>query len=459
MLSAERPFPSLASMAQHVDAVHTLYYAALHLWIGVVGASPIAVRFPSALAVGIAVAALVLLGTRLRGLRYGVLAGIACAVLPRLTDVGSEARSYAFTAAIAVVLTLLLVIQLQTATPRRAVWIAYAAVLALGTLLFLWVALIAVSHLLVLLLSRRGLLRGWLVAFGAAMVAASPILVLATLERGQIAYLATRQSFDATALLVTPWFENPWVALGVWPLVVLGAALSIRDRLTLTRRWHVPTPTASSALVPLAWMLVPSIVLIGGSAVVAVYTPRYLAMCAPAIALLAVLPLEALFAGGRPARMLLAGTAMIGIVALVAPTWAQQRTPYAKNDSDWAVISADIGARAHPGDAVAFDDTVRPSRRTRLALRTYPAGFAGLKDVTLRTPWTANTTWYDATMTLAQASALGRLRGVDRLWVVDYALPGDTSRPPGAAAAVAAGFHLVSTIRTHRSVILEFERG
>lgn len=462
LLSAQRPLSSLALMVQHVDAVHALYYLGLHLWIGVAGTSPFALRFPSAVAIGLAVTGLVVLGQRLRGLRLGVLAGVIALAMPRLTDVGSEARSYAFTAAVAVGLTLLFTIQLQAIPPRRRLWVAYGALLAFGTVLFLWVALIAVAHLLVLLLVRRPLLRTGLVTVGVAMGAASPVLLLAFLERDQIAYLGNRQVFDATAILVTPWFENPAVAIAVWPLVVAGAALAVREWLLGRRGWAVPNPRARVALLPVAWMLVPTVALIASSAVVAVFTPRYLAMCAPAVALLAAAPLDALLARSlrlrRPAPGALAALALVTVLALIAPVWAAQRTPYAKNNSDWAAISSEMAVLAHPGDAVVFDDTVRPSRRTRLALRAYPAGFVGLRDITLKAPFTASTTWYDQTYTLAEARDLGRLTGVSRVWLVEYALPGSVD-DAGVATLKLAGFHQDDVVRLHRSEILEFVRG
>ena len=465
LLSAQRPLGSLLMMVQHVDAVHGLYYLALHVWIGVAGTSPFALRFPSAVAIGLAVAGVVLLGQRLRGLRFGILAGVIAAVLPRLTDVGSEARSYAFTAAIAVALTLLLTIQLQAAAPRRRLWVAYGVLLAVGTLLFLWVALVAAAHLVVVLVARRPLLRDVIVAVGAAMAAASPVLLLAFLERDQIAYLGTRQAFDATAILVTPWFENPGVALAVWPLVALGAGLAVRE--WVRGRQGRPDRSASDeraavVLLPLAWMLVPIVVLLASSAVLAVFTPRYLAMCAPAVALLAAAPLDALIGRSLRTRRIgpgaLAVVALLGVLALIAPVWSAQRTPYAKNSSDWAAISAEMSVLARPGDAVAFDDTVRPSRRTRLALRTYPAGFVGLRDITLKAPFTASTTWYDQTYTLDEARELGRLDGVTRVWVVEYALPG-TVDDADVASLKMAGFHQASSVRLHRSAILEFVRG
>lgn len=454
ILSAQRPLPSLFTMLQKVDAVHGLYYLGLHFWIGLFGASPFSVRFPSAIAVGAAVAGLVLLGSRLRGLRFGVLAGIICAILPRMTDVGSEARSYAATAALATWLTIVLVLQLDAPSPRRRGWIAYGAVLAIGTSLFIWVALVAAAHLLVLLIARSGSrgttgrIPGWTAATSCALLLASPVLVLAVLERGQIAYLAQRQSYDVTSIFVTPWFEDPAVAIGAWVLVLAGSLLTVRAAI------RSAGAARGRLLLPLAWMVVPAAFLLSSSAFIAVYTPRYLALCAPAVALLIAVPIDAMAAVRRRAE---SAISLAIVVALIAPVWLAQRGPNAKNNSDWAQVSAAISAHARPGDAVAFDDSVRPSRRPRLALRSYPSGFTGLLDPTLKTPYWENDTWYDATFTLADAQAIGRLDGVARIWLVEYAIDGKADSY-GIAALESAGFHRVRTLTEHRSAILEFVR-
>lgn len=452
ILSARRPLASLFELLQQVDAVHGLYYLGLHFWIELFGASPFSVRFPSAIAVGVAVAGLVLLGSRLRDLRFGVLAGIVAAVLPRMTDVGSEARSYAATAAFATWLSLVLVLQLEGPAPRRRGWVAYGALLAVGTSLFIWVALVAALHLLLLLIARSGpnaaigRIPGWTAATASALVIASPVLVLAFLERNQISYLEQRQSYDVTSILVSPWFEGPFVAIGGWVLVLGGVLLGVLQ----ARRTRGAIRAAS--LLPLFWMLIPAAFLLTFSVFIAVYTPRYLAMCAPAIALLIAWPLDEL---ARRRRRLESLLALAIVLALVAPVWLAQRGPYAKNDSDWAQIGAVIAARAQPGDAVAFDDSVRPSRRPRLAMRTYPQDFAGLLDPTLETPYWRNVTWYDSTLTLARAEATGRLAGITRIWLVEYATAG-AADSNGTAALKAAGFHQVTTVHEYRSAILEF---
>ena len=457
VLSAERSVPSLIGMVEHVDAVHGLYYLGLHFWIQLAGASPFAVRAPSAVAIGVCVAGIVVLGSLLRGPRLGVLAGLLCAVLPRLTDVGSEARSYAFSAAIATWLTVILVLILQARRPRIRLWVAYGALLALGIWLFLYVILIAVGHLVVLLLppGRGRRARDWSIATGAAVLVASPVVVLAVLERGQIAYLASRNYLDPTSLFVTPSFENPLVAGVGWTLIIGGAVLGIRDWRTGWHRWSVPTASSASALVPLAWLLIPSTILIGSSVLIADYTPRYLAMCAPAAGLLMAIPLEALAA--HSGRRWLSAVGLVAVIAVTVPVWVQQRGPYAKNESDWAAISAAVSSHAQPGDAIVFDNSVRPSRRPRLALDTYPAGFRGLLDPTLKTPFTRSPTWYDEVYTLSQAEARGRLDGITTLWLVEYATPGHVDSY-GVSTLTAAGFHQVQQVRTHRSAILEWVR-
>ena len=457
VLSAERSVPSLIDMVQRVDAVHGLYYLGLHFWILIAGSSPFAVRAPSAVAVGLCVAGVVVLGSLLRGRRFGVIAGLLCAVLPRLTDVGSEARSYAFSAAIAVWLTVVLVMILRSRAPRIRLWVVYGALLAVGTWLFLYLALIALAHLTVLLLppGRGRLVRSWSIAVASALVAASPVVVLAIGERGQVAYLASRNYLDPTSLFVSPFFENPVVAGLGWLLIVTGIAISIRDWRTGWHRWHVPTVSSASAMVPIALLLVPSVVLIGSSLAIADYTPRYLAMCAPAAGLMMALPLDALAA--RPRRRWLSAVGLLAVIAVTAPTWIAQREPYAKNESDWAAISAQLSIHAHPGDAVAFDDSVRPSRKPRLAMDTYPAGFRGMLDPTLKTPFTSSPTWYDEVYSLAEAQQAGKLNGISTLWLIEYATPAHTDSY-GISTLRAAGFHEIARFGTHRSAILEFAR-
>jgi mannosyltransferase len=450
LLSAERSLPSLLTEIRHVDAVHATYYLFLHGWIQLFGTSPFAIRFPSALAVGACSAAVVLIGTRMRSLPVGIAAGVICAVVPRMTYVGEEARSYAFSTAIAAWLTLLLIIALSRHGRVRGLWIAYGILLAVGVYVFLYLGLVAVAHGVVLLLAarRRRVLVPWLIATGSAAIAASPVAVMAFLERNQIAYLAHRTEVTVDSVFVTIWFgQVPFAALG-WALTAAGLAIALIP--WIRRRSSTRRPID---LLVSACFVIPSIVLIGTSPLVDGFTARYLAFCTPAVALLMAIPLALLAARWRPALVI--GTAAIAVVA--AGPWLAQRGPYAMNNSDWSMISADIARVAQPGDAVVFDESVRPSRRTRLALRTYPVALS-LKDPTLAKPFWRTSTWHDEALRIPAAAAAGRFAGVQRVWMIEYAI-GNRVDSYGISDLERLGYRSGQILRTHRSRIIEFTTG
>lgn len=444
--SASRSWSSLATMLGHVDAVHGLYYAGLHLWVDVFGASPFSVRLPSALADGVTAAVVVLLCLRLRERRIAVVAGLLCVALPRLTYAGEEARSYAFTAAIAALLTLMFAVLLEPGR-HRGLWVAYVALFTLGVYLFCYLGLLALGHAATLALrgaGRRLVLR-WLVAIAVVAVLCVPIGVIAWLQRAQISYLAVYQALDANTVLVDGWFFTPAFAIAAWLTLVVGAVVAV------SRGAGVRRDDAFTLFAP--WLLVPSAVLIGSSVFVSDYTARYLTFCAPAAAAMlgwALVRITAALPERWGMRMLPVTAATAAFVALAVPAYLGQRGPYAKNDSDWAELSAAVGAHASRGDAVVFDETYRPSRRPRLAMHTYPAGFAGLKDVTLRTPYQQRNTWYDSVYTVAQVA--DRFAGVHRVWLVEYSLDGVTDRW-GERDLAALGFTRVQSIPLHTSVV------
>ncbi|MFF1632455.1 glycosyltransferase family 39 protein [Leifsonia sp. NPDC058248] len=463
VMSAERSLPSLAGMLGHVDAVHGTYYFGLHWWILMFGTSPFALRFPSAIAVGLATAAVVMIAWRLEGRRLAIIAAGVCLILPRVTYMGEEARSYALSAAVAAWLTLLLVEILHRRDVQALWWLAYGALLAVGTYLFLYIALFAIMHALVLVVvrPRRSILVAWGVTVAIAAIACVPLGLVAVLERSQISYLATTQQLSFETLFASLWFGTWSVAVVAWALIVVAVGAEWRRRQGSVLTWATSTRPESDERMPslvglaLAWLLVPTLVLIAAHAVIPDFTARYVSFCAPAAAILIACGLQRI----SEVRQWAGIVAGLLLVTLIAPVYLSQRTPYAKNNSDWAMVSAAVGSHAHPGDAVIFDESVRTSRRPRLALHTYPAGFAGLKDVTLDVPFQNNDTWHDSTLTVGQADARGRLVGVKTVWLVEYALT--RSRPDswGLDALEREGFVQTGTrISTHRELVLELRR-
>jgi mannosyltransferase len=149
---------------------------------------------------------------------------------------------------------------------------------------------------------------------------------------------------------------------------------------------------------------------------------------------------------------------LVVVVAACAPVYVQQRGPYAKNDSDWAEVSAAMAAHARPGDAVVFDERARPSQRPRLAMRTYPAGFADVRDVTLQIPYDRNIGWADRAYSVPRAAAHGRFDGVRRVWLLELVIDGE-QHTYGLADLRALGFQETGVrVSTHRTVLIELTR-
>jgi len=469
LLSAKRPVGSLLSMLTHVDAVHGLYYLFMHGWIRIAGESAFALRLPSALAVGAAVAAVTLIAGRRDGPRAAIIAGVVASVLPRLTYAGEEARSYAFTAAAASWLTLLLVWMIDGGgrrlppSARRTAWIAYGAGMAVASYLFLYFATLLVAHGVILLATRasRSTLRAWAMCAAGSVVAVLPLAAIAYLERGQIRYLSETPD-DPSIWYYFLWFGMPWVAVPAWALIAFGLWPAWKRWRTRASRPFVVGPRApSTRLVAATWLFLPTGLMLVVNVAYPLYTGRYSTFAAPAAALLIAEGLRVLGrALGRDARRASAATtiATVVFVALCAPVYVLQRGPYAKNDSDWAEVSAVVGANAAPGDAVVFDQAAKPSQRPNLALRTYPDGFRGLRNPTLRTPYDRNTWWGDRSYSVSAAAARGRFEGVERVWVIEVV----TDEVPdawGLAELRQAGFDETGrVIPTHRSVIIELTR-
>jgi mannosyltransferase len=115
-----------------------------------------------------------------------------------------------------------------------------------------------------------------------------------------------------------------------------------------------------------------------------------------------------------------------------------------------------IGARATAGDAVVFDETARPSRKPRLALRLYPQYFTGLADVTLRTPYTERSGIWDSVWPIAAVAPTLRLTST--VWDLELATPGSVATPANVVALERIGFRISRRIPVHRTVVYELTR-
>lgn len=454
VMSAQRTLPSLFMMLGHIDAVHGAYYLFQHVWTGAFGISEFATRFPSAVAVGFAAAGTVVLVKRLTGdARWALLSGILFAVLPRTTYMGAEARSYAVVTALAVWSTVLLVHLVRPAgsPAERPVplgvwwWTAYALLFALTINVFIYAVLLVPVHALLVWHSRhRRRPWPWIAATAVAGLLSLPVLGWSVHERGQVAFIARRPGADFLDASVYQWFDTKTIAVVAWALIVLAAAL------IYSKRGRAPARVTMT--LALVWMLFPTAVLLVGTHLITpMYTFRYLSMCAPAVAI-------AMAAGVSHIRFRVVRlAALVLVVALIVPAYVTQRGPYAKNEgSDWRQAAAVLAREAQPGDAVVFDESVRPSRRPRLAMHLYPQSFRGLRDVTLETPYQEVPWLWDRTLPLNQVQS--RLDGVDTVWLVQNKGSRESTAGTDEHTLEEAGFTAVSRNLVNVTVITRMSR-
>lgn len=439
--AAQRDWSALGGLVAHVDAVHALFYALLHLWFDLVGYSPLSLRLPSVVAAGVGAALVVALGTRLAGRRAGLAGGLVAAVLPTLVWAGGEGRSYAWTAALATGTTLALLHALDPhRSRRRAVlaWAGYAALLALGTVLFVDAALLGVAHLVAVLVLGRRRLPG-VVAIVAASVAASPLAVLALRQSGQLSWIARYRAPEGWELPAQQWFRSDSVAIGAAAVLVAGALV-----------WAARRRAPGRALaVLLPWALLPPAALIAIGLVHApVYWPRYVTFTAPAVALLVGVAAAAL---PRP----LIAVAVLAVAVLAVPQIAADRAPDAKTDAAMRDGAALVARERSPADGASGILYTRyldvPEATTRLDAIAYPAAFRGLVDLRAVVPLRRSTELFGTDRTLATAAA--RAGGLRTVWV----LLTTTADAPVARLA-ALGFHPTGRFTTTDTVLLRFTR-
>jgi mannosyltransferase len=467
VMSAERSLPSLFRMLGSIDAVHGTYYLLLHFWIDLFGASELSTRLPSAIGIGVATAGTFVLARMLVGRGAAVIAALVFAVLPRVTYMGAEARSTALATAVAVWLVVLLVVLLRSPgrsrRVRAALWSGYAVLLAFGIYLFLYVALLVpalgVAALVLGPADRpaRRRLGPWSIATVAGLALAAPVFVAAVSQRDQLAFIGRRAQTGVLDAAVNQWFGNVPAAILAWGLILLAVVLALPRRGWFARvapvagfaglQRHKPTLG-----VMLAWFVVPSAaLLIGTHSITPMYSLRYLSICTPAVAITVGLGIVGL--GPVWAR----ATALVLLVALILPSYVDQRGEFAKNDgSDWRQAAAVIQAEARPGDAIVFDESIRPSRKPRLALHLYPAAFSGLNDVTLERPFDTTGSLWDETVPLE--SVTDALAGTGTVWLVQYL--GSTGQEAGTELRTLQrlGYTVASSTRITRTTITELTR-
>ncbi len=465
--SASRTLPELWKLLGHIDAVHGLYYLVMHGWFTIFPPSEFWSRVPSALAIGAAAAGVTVFTRQfVPGRATAVCAGVVFAILPRITWAGIEARSYAFGAAAAVWLTVLLVAAVRRNRPR--LWLFYALALMLSILLSLNLILLVVVYAAMLPLlapkkSRKSPLIWWAVSSVVAIGLMTPFIVFAHGEIGQVNWIYPVSWHYAFDIILRQYFDHSV------PFAVLTAVLIVAAVVARLKGARGPAGDLRSLLIICAaWIVLPTALVVIYSAVSEpIYFPRYLILTTPAMAVVMAVCIVTI--GRKPWPV--AGVVLLFAVAAVPDYLFIQRWPYAKEGWDYSQVADLISSHAAPGDCLMVDNTVpwRPGP-IRALLATRPAAFRSLIDVE-RGAYGPKVGWlWDGHVAVWLTTA--KINKCATIWTItdhDKSLPDHQtghSLPPGTAFGRAPayrfpgylGFRIVERWQFHYSQVVKSTR-
>jgi mannosyltransferase len=368
--AANRPLGSLWRLVGNIDAVHGFYYALIHFWGDAFGFTPFSLRVPSAIAVAASAYLLYCLALKLsKNSAVAIWASVVFLALPRTHMSGSEARSNALTATMAIALTYVFIWTLENQKSWRR-WLTFTLLAALSIYLFMFSVLIFAAFGAYLLVKQRRALVAFVISALAALALSAPVLVYGFREQGQVGWITQK-----------PVYQYLWEAgVGVdynraWPMALLGVLLVM---LAIFRR-------ASILLV--LWAILPSVLLIVVSMLIKPYfVDHYLTFTTPATAILIALGLNGLTWPSGHVRKSVTLRFAVGaaLVALCIPSFVASREPSAKG-TEWSQIAQAIEQNSTIGDSVLLPDaTTKTSRALDLMIVAYAPEFAGRHDLTLQ---------------------------------------------------------------------------
>jgi len=374
--SYSRSLSQLWQMLHNVDAVEGLYYVFMHGWFKVFAPTEFWSRVPSGLAVGGAAAGIVVLGKQFSTRTVAVASGVVCAILPRATWAGVEARPYALSMMAAVWVTVLLI--RATRRDNASVWLSYGLVLAVCVFLDVYLILLSLVHLAFICLFLRS--RPVVIRFALTSVltgcAVAPLLIAAAGQTQQISWVAPIGHRTIEDVAIQQYFERS-------PPFTIVSALIVATAISLWLFTSARLNKADRQLLTLAigWLAIPTALIVTWSAWVhPIYTPRYLCFTAPAVALVLGVCIGALAVAPWVAPVIVTALAVAA-----APNYVLvQRSQYAKYGMDYSQVADLITAKAAPGDCLLVNDTVTfmpAPMRPLMAAR--PDAYRKLVDLTL----------------------------------------------------------------------------
>ncbi|MET7872227.1 glycosyltransferase family 39 protein [Streptomyces cyaneofuscatus] len=387
---AQREPSQIWHTVQHVDLVHALHYAVMHVIFDLFGAGLLSLRLPSVLAMAAAASGVGLLGLRLAGPRAGLLAGLVFALLPQVQKYAQEGRSYAMVCALIAWASCALVANVSR--PSRWRWAAYGLTVLLACLLHEFAVLALAAHGVTLIVSHtpKRVLRAWGVTAAGVVIGLLPLVVVSAGQSEQVS-----------------WIGGP---VRPYPLLVAVVVGMLCARAPLRSEGPV---SAAALAVPI--LVLPGALLLTASLIKPLFVDRYVLFSDIGIALLLGARLDHTRRLRLPRYIPTVSIAAVAALASLVPSSLSLRTPQSRSN-DATAIGAAVREQGRPGDGLLY-----LAGRHRILAATHPGDTRHLTDLALaQDPVDSNT-----------------LAGVEL--------------PAGAIAARMMQFHRIVTVRVARA--------
>jgi mannosyltransferase len=408
---------ALGSAIAHDGGNMSGYYLLLHVLISAFGNGLLVLRFPSALATIATVALIGVIGLRWFDRRVALIAGLLAAVSLPLVYWAQTARGYAlmvaFVCAGYIAFRSLADAELGGPSKRRA-WVAYVVLMTLATYSSFVAVLVVPAQLLVLVRRPRAAAR-LASALAALAVCCLPLAILAVRRgSGQLFWVPkptrkveTQVLQSLTSAGLQPSFHRTATTV-ILLIVTLVALIGIAIVLVRARR----TGEAGwTGMMTLAWFAVPvALTFVYSLVAQPLFLPRNLLMCVPAGGLLLALGIT-----DRRLPRLVTPAAVVVLLALRALSLGAS---YGVSPEPWRAATADVLARARPGDCIAFYP-----EDGRMAFQYYvgtgtAAARRAPRSILPVARWGVVTPYVEDYLGLSPSELARRSAGCRRLWLV-----------------------------------------
>lgn len=313
-----------------------LYYLVLRGWIHV-GDSEFAIRLLSVIAGVVSIPAVYVLGKRLFGAQTGFFAALLLTLNAFHVRHSQEARGYSLLILLLILSSYFFVTALEGFNAKDCKRYVAASVIAFYTH-FYAILVIAAQFLSLLLRQRDAMPKAQLKRSACYIIALSApgILYLLLKRHGHLEWVppTTFQWLYHSLMLFTG-------QQGIWLVLTYCAISAFAFSHSPFKNWN--------KLFAASWLLLPIVTLLTVSLLKPLFVPRYIAMCLPALALLAA-------AGLRELRPVWRACGLALLVLLSCLGLRNYYRDFPGENSEWKTLTEFVVSNAAAGDQVIFDN-------------------------------------------------------------------------------------------------------